>query len=48
MKTIYNVSTGSVTGSYLPVERWVISVWPDNDGNLWYYDENGRTVILED
>ena len=23
-------------------------MWPDNDGNLWYYDENGKTVIVED
>ena len=23
-------------------------MWPDNDGNLWYYSENGEVVIVED
>lgn len=23
-------------------------MWPDNDGNLWYYDNNGRVVIVEE
>lgn len=23
-------------------------MYPDNDGNLWYWDENGRVVIVED
>ena len=22
--------------------------WPDNDGNLWTYDSNGRAVIMEE
>ena len=22
-------------------------MWPTDDGGLWYYDEKGRTVILE-
>ena len=22
--------------------------WPDNDGNLWTYDDSGRVVIRED
>lgn len=22
-------------------------VWPDNDGGLWTYDENGRAVCVE-
>lgn len=27
------------------VEEW----WPDNDGNLWYYDpDTGRQVIIDD
>ncbi len=22
-------------------------MWPDNDGNLWYYDNNGGVVTVE-
>lgn len=22
-------------------------MWPDNDGNLWYYDNDGRVVTVE-
>lgn len=45
----YKVFTGSITGSYYTVLRWTIPVWPDNNGNLWYYDpETGEQVIVED
>ena len=31
------------------VEDFVISdCWSDNDGNLWYYDDKGREVIVRD
>ena len=23
-------------------------LYPDNDGNLWYYDKRGRTVTVEE
>ena len=26
------------------VER---DMWPDNDGNLWFYDERGKVVVVE-
>ena len=31
------------------VEDFIIpECWPDNDGNLWYYDDKGREVIVRD
>ena len=33
----------------IEVEDFIIPVcYPDNDGNLWYYDEKGREVIVRD
>ena len=48
MKEKYLVSTGSITGSYITVERFKFPVYPDNNGNFWYYDEDGNVVIVED
>ena len=50
MKVYYSMATGSITGTTVIVEHVVYPapVFPDNDGNLWYWDENGRVVIVED
>lgn len=50
MKTKYKVATGSITGTYITVEHTVYPapVYPDNDGNLWYYDDKCREVIVRD
>lgn len=48
MKVYYPMATGSITGTYIIVEHTVYPapVYPDNDGNLWYYDEDGRVVYV--
>ena len=48
IKAEYKVATGSITGTFYTVERWLIPVWPDNNGNLWFYGSNGEVVIIED
>ena len=48
MKTKYNVATGSITGSFITVERWTVPVYPDGDGNLWYYDPETDSVRWTD
>lgn len=48
-RTKYKVATGSITESFIVVERWTIPVYPTNDGELWFYDpETGEVIILED
>lgn len=48
MKTKYNVATGSMTGTFITVERWTVPVYPTNDGELYYIDDNGKMVIVEE
>ena len=48
LKTKYKVATGSITGTFITVERWAITVYPDNDGQFWYWDKNGKVVIVEE
>ena len=40
-----SISRGSNTFYVVDV---LPEVWPDNDGNLWYYDKNGKVVIVEE
>ena len=48
IKAEYKVATGSITESFITVERWLIPVYPTNNGDLWYYSEDGNVVIVED
>ena len=50
MKISYPVATGSITGTQIIVEHTVYPapVYPDNDGNLYYYDDDGHMVIVEE
>lgn len=29
------------------VDGEVVNVYPDNDGGMWYYDKNGKVVIID-
>ena len=47
IKTEYHGATGSMTGTFITVERWTVPVYPTNDGEL-YYVEDDKTVIVEE
>ena len=48
MKEKYLVATGSITGSFITVERYTVPVYPDYDGGFWYRNEDGEIVRVED
>ena len=29
------------------VDGKLVQTWPDNDGGLWYYDQDGKKVIIK-
>ena len=44
--TIATMVSKQICG-YHKVEIEDTELYPDNDGNLWYYDNNGRVAIVE-
>ena len=43
------MSAQQIIGVVIIVDGVEVKAYPDNDGNLWYYDpETGRTVIIHE
>lgn len=38
----YRCATGSITEIFILIKREKRKMWPDNDGGLWYCDDDGR------
>lgn len=45
---LWRVHEGLVPrGNQIVVDGEIVNVYPTNDGQMWYYDKNGRVVIVE-
>lgn len=45
---LWHVREGLVPGvNQIVVDNEIINVYPTNDGQMWYYDKDGKVVIVE-